>query len=93
MTVQERWGEGLATRAAALALALHASRPLVATVDEEHAASIRVLEKSGFVFASREFDEEGSYLVYALDTSSFSPFTYFSSSIALGAKNFPAGDL
>ena len=37
-----------------------------ATVDNEHAASIRVLEKAGMRFARYEYDEKGSYSVYSI---------------------------
>ena len=37
-----------------------------ATVDNEHSASIRVLEKAGMNFLRYEYDDEGSYSVYSI---------------------------
>ncbi len=62
------WGKGYAT-AVARALLDHAHGDLdrsrvVATVDTDHPASIRVLDKVGMRFARRGQDEEGDFLVY-----------------------------
>ncbi len=46
---REHWGRGIATRAVALLLAEIPKRPLHARVARSNAASIRVLEKNGFV--------------------------------------------
>lgn len=62
------WGRGLATAMATLVLD-HAHRDLdlervIATVDIDNAASIRVLEKSGMRFDRRARDEQGDFFVY-----------------------------
>ena len=46
---QEYWGRGLATRALSLFLRRFEKRPLFARAARDNAASIRVLEKCGFV--------------------------------------------
>ncbi|HYP41450.1 MAG TPA: GNAT family N-acetyltransferase [Chloroflexia bacterium] len=46
---REHWGKGLATRALAEFLAVVTERPLYAAAAKDNAASIRVLEKCGFV--------------------------------------------
>ena len=46
---REHWGRGVATRALAVFLSLIAERPLYAGVASDNAASMRVLEKCGFV--------------------------------------------
>ncbi len=46
---REHWGKGVATRALSEFLAHEAARPLHAWVAERNVASIRVLEKCGFV--------------------------------------------
>jgi RimJ/RimL family protein N-acetyltransferase len=43
------WGKGIASRALQLLLAEVTSRPLIATVATSNAASLRVLQKCGFV--------------------------------------------
>lgn len=45
------WGRGVATAALSAFLRLEQTRPLYAGVAKHNAASIRVLEKSGFTFA------------------------------------------
>lgn len=52
------WGRGIATRAVALMLAEFQRRPLVATTSSGNFASIRVLEKNGFVITSRVITPE-----------------------------------
>jgi RimJ/RimL family protein N-acetyltransferase len=42
------WGKGIATRALALLLELETARPLYARAASDNAASLRVLQKSGF---------------------------------------------
>jgi RimJ/RimL family protein N-acetyltransferase len=56
---REFWGRGLATKALAELLAEVTERPLYAYVATANPASIRVLEKCGFVIAHRQttFDE------------------------------------
>ena len=53
-----RWGRGIATAAVALMLAEFPRRPLYATAAARNAASIRVLEKNGFVLLSRTKNPE-----------------------------------
>ncbi len=56
---REFWGKGLATKALAELLAEVTTRPLHAYVATSNLGSVRVLEKCGFTFVSREteFDE------------------------------------
>lgn len=56
---REFWGKGLATRALAELVTEVAERPLHAYVATSNLGSVRVLEKCGFTFVSREteFDE------------------------------------
>ena len=56
---REFWGRGLATSALAELLTEETARPLHAYVATSNVGSIRVLEKCGFTFVSRdtEFDE------------------------------------
>jgi RimJ/RimL family protein N-acetyltransferase len=56
---REFWGKGLATRALAELLTEETERPLYAYVATSNLGSVRVLEKCGFTFVSREieFDE------------------------------------
>jgi RimJ/RimL family protein N-acetyltransferase len=54
---REVWGRGIATRALSQFLRLVAARPLYAGVAMSNAASIRVLEKCGFVVHRREGEE------------------------------------
>ena len=67
--VADAWGRGYATEAArALADDVLAREPalrLVATVDLDHPASARVLEKAGFAFLEQRRDAQGPYAVYA----------------------------
>ena len=48
------WGRGVATEALCLYLAVERTRPLVARVAPQNAASLRVLQKCGFVITGRE---------------------------------------
>lgn len=65
MLTRSSWGLGLATEAAREILEATAARPIIATVDPEHRASIRVLEKIGMVLHRVAHDEQGPYLEYA----------------------------
>lgn len=69
MLVQAAWGQGHASEAArALADATLAREPalrLLGTVDLDHPASARVLEKAGFAFLEERTDAQGPYAVYA----------------------------
>lgn len=55
---REHWGRGIATRAVALMLREFTRRPLIATTAGHNAASVRVLEKNGFVVVSRRMTPE-----------------------------------
>lgn len=55
---REHWGRGIATRAVGLMLGEFTRRPLIATTAGHNAASMRVLEKHGFVVASRRMTPE-----------------------------------
>ncbi len=52
------WGRGVATRALGLFLDLVPARPLYATTAKTNGASIRVLEKCGFVVTGYAWSEE-----------------------------------
>ena len=68
------WGRGVATEALTALLLVDAARPLLAHVAVRHAASIRVLEKCGFVVVreekavSRGGGEAVDELVFALES-------------------------
>lgn len=53
---KEYWGRGIATRAFARFLAVVGERPITARVAKHNVASIRVLEKCGFVVAGERRD-------------------------------------
>ena len=71
--VRDAWGQGYASEAArALADHMLETMPglrLLGTVDLDHPASSRVLEKAGFTFLEQRTDEQGPYAVYARDAS------------------------
>lgn len=56
---REAWGRGIASAALAQFLTLEAHRPLHAWVIPSNAASMRVLEKNGFVRGDLRVDHEG----------------------------------
>jgi RimJ/RimL family protein N-acetyltransferase len=56
---REFWGRGLATQALAELLEVVDARPLYAHVVNSNVASIRVLEKCGFVVAARHAGDDG----------------------------------
>jgi len=57
------WGKGIASRALGLFLATVSTRPLFATTAATNAASIRVLQKHGFVLQSSQYEPAtGRYL-------------------------------
>ena len=64
------WGRGLATEAVRRIIGFvfteTALSTLVATVDSDHRASIRVLEKTGFELQATRQDEHGTYYVYVV---------------------------
>lgn len=55
---REHWGRGIATRAIGLMLAEVGVRPLVAQVWDRNIASLRALERHGFVITSRYLSPE-----------------------------------
>lgn len=55
---REHWGRGIATRAIGLMLEEFTTRPVHARVISHNAASLRALEKNGFVIVSREYGPE-----------------------------------
>src|SRR5689334_6750783 len=56
---REFWGRGLATQAVAELVAVVEARPLYAHVVKSNVASIRVLEKNGFVEVERHNGDDG----------------------------------
>jgi RimJ/RimL family protein N-acetyltransferase len=56
---REYWGRGLATQALAELAAMVEARPLYAHVVQSNVASIRVLEKNGFVEVERHTTDDG----------------------------------
>ena len=64
MLARSSWGRGLATEAARVVLGAAPATPIIATVDPDHRASIRVLEKIGMVLHRVAEDEQGPYLEY-----------------------------
>ena len=70
---REFWGKGLATKALAEALAEEKTRPIHAYVATSNLGSVRVLEKCGFTFVSRETEfndalgEDIEEALYVLD--------------------------
>jgi RimJ/RimL family protein N-acetyltransferase len=70
---KEYWGNGIATRALELLLDELEERPLFARVVEDNTASIRVLEKCGFVTSGRDKafanarGEEVEEIIYKID--------------------------
>ena len=73
---KEHWGKGVATQMLSMFLQLVADRPLQAHVAKHNVASIRVLEKCGFVLCANATGALGESAggveerVYVLDTSS-----------------------
>jgi RimJ/RimL family protein N-acetyltransferase len=55
---REHWGRGIATIAVERMLREYTRRPLIATAAGHNAASIRVLEKNGFVITGRAMTPE-----------------------------------
>ena len=64
------WGKGYATEIARLIIKYAFEelnlREVYATVDDDHSASIRVLEKAGMNFERFEFDDDGRFSVYSV---------------------------
>jgi [ribosomal protein S5]-alanine N-acetyltransferase len=72
---RDAWGKGFATEIAQRIIEYGFDElklpEVFATVDNDHPASIRVLEKAGMNFLRYEYDEEGSFSVYAIKSSGF----------------------
>jgi ribosomal-protein-alanine N-acetyltransferase len=70
---QKAWGKGYATEIARRIIKFgfeELNLPEVfATVDDEHSASIHVLEKAGMSFKNYEYDEKGRFSVYSVNIS------------------------
>lgn len=66
------WGKGYATEIAQRMIEYGFNElklpEVFATVDNDHPASIRVLEKAGMNFSHYEYDDEGSFSVYSIKT-------------------------
>lgn len=64
------WGRGFATEIARRVIEYGFTElnlpEIYATVDDEHSASIKVLEKAGMRFLHYEFDEKGRFSVYSI---------------------------
>ncbi len=60
---REHWGRGIATRAVALMIREVGARPLRARVASHNIASLRALERNGFVAVSRAHDAETDRIV------------------------------
>lgn len=71
---RKSWGKGFATEIAERIIRYgfeDLSLPEVFTsVDNDHPASIRVMEKAGMKFLRHEYDEDGSYSVYSIKPDS-----------------------
>lgn len=67
---RKNWGKGYATEIARRVIEFgfeELNLPQVfATVDDDHLASIRVLEKAGMKFKEFEYDEDGRFSVYLI---------------------------
>jgi [ribosomal protein S5]-alanine N-acetyltransferase len=67
---RENWGKGYATEIARRIVRFGFEElnlpEIFATVDDDHAASIRVLEKAGLKFKGFEYDEKGRFSVYSI---------------------------
>jgi RimJ/RimL family protein N-acetyltransferase len=63
---REHWGRGIATAALGRLLEQLRERPLTATVAEHNVASLRVLEKHGFVRAGEQHDGQLRLVVLRL---------------------------
>ena len=65
------WGKGYATEIARRIVEYsfeELNLPIVyATVDDDHSASIRVLEKAGMNFERYEFDDDGRFSIYSVE--------------------------
>ena len=68
---RELWGRGYGPEAAAaviqFAFNVWHEKEVVATVDPDHAASVRFLEKTGMTPDREDADEQGKFLVYSIE--------------------------
>jgi len=73
----DSWGHGFATEIACAlvgaARTRHPGAPIIATVDIDHVASRRVLEKAGLVLAGTARDEDGDHFRYELGAAGALP--------------------
>jgi RimJ/RimL family protein N-acetyltransferase len=72
---RDEWGRGFATELARKLIEygfeeLNLSQ-IFGTVDDDNAASIRVLEKAGMTFARYEYDDKGKFPVYRVKNLSY----------------------
>ncbi len=69
--LEKNWGKGYATEIAKRIVRYAFDEldldEVFATVDDDHSASIKVLEKAGLKFLKYEFDEEGRYSVFSIE--------------------------
>jgi ribosomal-protein-alanine N-acetyltransferase len=67
---REEWGRGFATEIARRLIRYGFEElnltEVVATIDDNNSASIKVVEKAGMRFSHHEFDEQGRFSVYAI---------------------------
>ena len=67
---RKTWGKGYATEIARRIIKFGFEElnlaEVLATVDDEHSASIHVLEKAGMSFKNYEYDEKGRFSVYSI---------------------------
>ena len=61
------WGRGIATQALSAFLKLEQTRPLYAGVAKHNTASIRVLQKCGFMIINSAPEEDDSHLILILN--------------------------
>lgn len=62
----EHWGKGIATEAIRQMVALDASRPLYAVVLASNVASVKALQRNGFVHAREQMSDDGPEVVLRL---------------------------
>ena len=62
----EHWGKGIATEAIRLMVQVDASRPLFALVLASNVASVRALQRNGFVVVREDSSEDGPEVVLRL---------------------------
>jgi [ribosomal protein S5]-alanine N-acetyltransferase len=67
---RDAWGKGYATEIARKIIEYGFAElnlpEVFASVDDDHAASIKVLEKAGMTFSRYEFDEQGRFSIYSI---------------------------